>query len=181
MLWERTLNVVPYSSELQQLAENFTSGNDYLDRFLRNTISLDPGYGKTYVWLSNDAQTILGYYNIGTGSVDEEQAGIRLKLGGAVTINCFALDQDFHGQTKGYTADGNKINLSDMLLLDCLEQIEILRQEYIGFSFVTLCATAEGYSLYKRNGFDDLDNSLHFSIEDEPTRGVKMYYAMDIE
>ena len=76
---------------------------------------------------------------------------------------------------------GNKINLSDMLLLDCLEQIEILRQELIGFSFVTLCATAEGYSLYKRNGFDDLDNSLQFSIEDEPTRGVKMYYAMDIE
>ena len=42
-----------------------------------------------------------------------------------------------------------------------------LRAEYIGFSFVTLAATDEGYSLYKRNYFEDLEEGLHFSFKDD--------------
>ncbi len=181
MSQQGSLNVVAYSGSLQRLAADFTSGNDYLDSFLREPISLDSGYGKTYVWLSNDNEAILGYYNIGTGSVDEEQAGVKVKLGGAVHINCFALDKDFQGQTKGYTDAGNKINLSDLLLFDCLQRIESARSSFVGFAFVTLCSTAEGYGLYKRNGFYDLDEDMRFSVEEEPTYGTKMYYALDLE
>lgn len=150
----------------------FSSGNDYLDRFLREPLSLDSGYGKTFIWLSEDETAILGYYNIGTGSVDEDLAGVKTKLGGAIHINCFALDKGFHGQTKGFTEAGEKINLSDLLLYDCLQQTESVRDDYVGFSFITLCSTEEGFNLYKRNGFEELDDSMRFSVEEEPTKGV---------
>jgi len=38
-----------------------------------------------------------------------------------------------------------------------MNKVYLLREKYIGFSFVTLAATEEGYSLYKRNQFEDLD------------------------
>ena len=59
------INVVQYDAGLQKLASSFHSGNDFLDHFLRDSRSLDDNFGKTYVFLSEDSQTIIGYYNIG--------------------------------------------------------------------------------------------------------------------
>ena len=42
------INVVLYDASLQKLASSFHSGNDYLDRFLKSSISLDDNFGKTY-------------------------------------------------------------------------------------------------------------------------------------
>ena len=44
------INVVQYDAGLQKLASSFHSGNDYLDRFLRKSDSLDDNFGKTYVF-----------------------------------------------------------------------------------------------------------------------------------
>lgn len=178
---DRTLNVLPYTAALQQLASTFESGNDYIDSFLRHSMSLDSSFGKTYVWLSKDNDMIVGYYNIGTGCIEEEQGSHKYKLGGAVHINEFALDRRFQGQTEAYTEDGTKINLSDLLLYDCLQQIETIQQECVGFTFVTLCSTEEGYSLYKRNGFDELDDGLSFSIEQSELKCVRMYSPIAVD
>ena len=156
---DNRINVVPYDASLQKLASSFHSGNSYLDRFLIDPISLDDSFGKTFVFLSSDDQTIIGYYNLGVGYLDER----------------------FHGLLQAYTEDGVKVNLSDILLDHCLEKIEVIRKEYVGFSFVTLNSTREGYSLYLRNGFEELEEDMHFAVEDSDVECIPMYLIMDLE
>lgn len=69
----------------------------------------------------------------------------------------------------------------DQLFADFMQKVFILREEYIGFSFVTLAATDEGYSLYKRNYFEDLEEDFHFSFKDDEKGCRPMYLALDIE
>ena len=90
----KRLNVVPYDAGLQKLASSFHSGNDFLDRFLKGSLALDANIGKTFVFLSEDDKTIIGYYNLGLGYIEQNDFGIRKKAGGAVHINSFALDEN---------------------------------------------------------------------------------------
>ena len=41
------LNVVPYDANYQKLASSFESGNTYLDKFLREPLSLEDWFGKS--------------------------------------------------------------------------------------------------------------------------------------
>lgn len=175
------LHVVKYDASLQKLASSFHSGNDYLDRFLRDTISRDDGFGKTYVLLSDDNRTIIGYYNLGLGYIEQQEYGRTVKMGGAVHINCFALDTHYHGALQGYTDEGIKINLSDALLVECLSRIEVLRREHIGFSFVTLSSTKEGYALYLRNGFEKLEDDMQFTFDETEVSCIPMYLSLNYE
>lgn len=168
--------VVKYDIDLQKLAAPFHSGNNYLDCFLKSPIALDDNYGKTYVLLSGDNKTIIGYYNLGLGYIEQEEYGTVHKIGGAVHINEFALDKNYQGVVQKISDNGQKTKLSDVLLDNCLNRIEHLRKERIGFSFVTLSSTEEGYNLYKRNGFEELDEDMKFSI-DEAEEGCKLMYC----
>ena len=71
--------------------------------------------------------------------------------------------------------------ISDQLFADFMFKVEEVRNKYLGFSFVTLAATDEGYSLYKRNYFEDLDEDLHFSFKDDEKGCRPMYLALDAE
>ena len=182
------LNVVMYDAGYQKLASFFESGNTYLDRFLRDDLSLAEWYGKTYILLSDDGEAIAGYYNIGVGCVEQVINGERCRIGGAAHINCFALDKRYQGLLQATTPDGKKMNLSDFLLVDCIERILDIRKR-IGFSFITLCSTKRGYNLYLRNDFEALDDDLTFSTEDpianrtDISEGtcIPMYLPLDAE
>ena len=173
------INVVLYDASLQKLASSFHSGNDYHDRFLKSSISLDDNFGKTYVFLSDDNQTIIGYYNLGLGYIEQFDTGITRKIGGAVHINCFAVDEKYHGLVQAVTEKGLKINLSDILLDDCMSRIEEIRRNHLGFMFVTLNSTKEGYSLYLRNGFENLEEDMHFTADESETECTPMYLCID--
>lgn len=175
------INVVQYDAGLQKLASSFHSGNDFLDHFLRDSRSLDDNFGKTYVFLSEDSQTIIGYYNLGLGYIEQNDCGVVRKAGGAVHINCFPLDEKYHGLVQTYTAEGVRINLSDILLDNCMERTENFRNEHVGFSFVTLNSTREGYNLYIRNGFDKIEDDMSFAKEESDMECIPMYFAMDWE
>lgn len=182
------MNVVLYDANHQRLASSFESGNTYLDSFLKDHRSLEDWFGKTYVFLSDKNDAIIGYYNIGTGYIEQVSGSYRCKIGGSVHINCLALDKKYHGLVQDTTPDGVKVNLSDFLLDDCIQRILKIREQ-IGFSFITLCSTRQGYSLYKRNDFEDLDDDLHFSVEDSRTHEARseddwctfMYLPLDTE
>ena len=131
--------------------------------------------------MSDDNNVIIGYYNLGTGYIEQNDHGVIRKIGGAIHINCFALDERYHGLLQKYTDDGVKVNLSDVLLNDCLERIEAIRRQYIGFTFITLSSTREGYSLYARNGFEKLDGDMNFAIEDSDVECVPMYLWLEAE
>lgn len=184
------LNVVPYDASLQKLASDFHSGNGYLDRFLRNSLSLDDSFGKTYVFLSSNNDAIIGYYNLGTGYIEERiENSTPHKLGGSVHINCLALDERYQKSFQHTTPEGINVYLSDMLLQECFDRIFEIRKE-IGFTFITLCSTRQGYKLYLRNNFYDLKGDMNFSIEEDASFNTEgdddgfcapMYYPLDIE
>ena len=173
--YESNLNIRQISASDEQLALNFHCGNAYLDMFLKSSQALDDGVGKTYIWLEDDGMKIVGYYNISVGSIDYTDGKRRYKMGGSIHINEFALDQNYRGEE----LDG--IKLSDLLLQECLNRIDYIRCEHIGFSFVTLQSTNEGYSLYLRNDFVDIEEDMDITdIEGAEGDCKPMYLSLDI-
>lgn len=95
------MNIVKYTSEFENLKDNFTCGNIIIDNFLRKGNALDENQGITYVLLSDKKDVIIGYYNIEVGRVDQiENIGddIMYKpMGGTVNINYLAIDSKYQG------------------------------------------------------------------------------------
>lgn len=159
----------------------FDSGNSHLDRFLKSSRAFDDSTGKTYVFLSDTGDCVIGYYNIGMGSVEQTDGDLRRKLGGAVHINCFAIDRKFQDQVVSIDTEVGKIHLSDLMLYDCMNRISTLRKNHIGAAFVTLNSTKEGEWLYQRHDFEYLEDDMDFSKEDEEIECRKMYLPLGLE
>ena len=71
--------------------------------------------------------------------------------------------------------------MSDLLLRHCLQTISNLR-ESVGFSFVTLFSTNEGYNLYYRNEFEPIDDDMQIAINTgKEDLSIPMYLPLDIE
>lgn len=163
MYQDESLNVKPFTPELLPLAERFSSGNTYIDKYLQDgDCSLNHALGRTYVFLPEGEEYIIGFYSLGVSSVDCIEKGSnyerRKRIGGAININYFALDERFHKQAQINLPNDTIIYLSDLLLDDCLQRIENIVSEYIGAAFITLNSTKQGYKLYIRSGFEPLDN-----------------------
>ena len=179
---------VPYSHELMPLAASFSSGNAYIDKFLRDSDSLNDNIGKTYVWLSRSRKEIIGYYNIGTGYVCDDLSGKTYKIGGSIHINYLALDERLHYHKEKDGKVDTTPHISDFLLHDCLSRIEALRK-YVGFAFITLSSTRKGYLLYSRHGFEPLEEDMWFESEENKSsmfdsddgECTDMFYTMDLE
>lgn len=65
------MNIVKYTSEYENLRNNFTCGNIVIDNFLKSNNALDENQGITYVMLSDKKDVIIGFYNIEVGRVDQ--------------------------------------------------------------------------------------------------------------
>ena len=169
--------VVPFCGEYWKLAECFHCGNIHIDNFLRSGEALNGNVCRTYVYLNDDATEIIGFYSISTGCVELEDAGLLLKIGGSIHITDFALDEKYHGWE--IESDGIKVKLSDVLLIDCIDRIKEL-QTKVGFAFITLNATNEGYSLYKRNSFDEIEEDMHIPNDKKETDCIPMYFALEV-
>ncbi len=167
--------------EFQPLTKGFNSGNEYLDNFLKNSVALDPALGKTYVFLSEDESDVIGYYNLGTGSLEENQGTDRIKYGGTIHINAFAIDIKYQNVVFNETVAGEKFYLSGIMLSDCMKRIEYIRENHVGASFVTLNATEDGRRFYLRMGFDYLEENMIFSKEESEVSCVPMYFPLDVE
>lgn len=173
------ISIAHYDADLCKLASSFHCGNTHIDSFLRGADSLSPEVGHTYVWLNEDKTTIIGFYNITTGYIEQESDGRRYKIGGAIHINDFALDEKYQGMTMG---DGSDIHMSDLLMLECLERIEYIRQKHVGFTFVTLCSTDKGKRLYRRHQFDNLEEDMNVSpLYGNEDQAIPMYLALGLE
>ena len=173
------LNVRKLDNGIQNLAHKFHCGNSFMDSFLRSSQALDDGFGKTYVWLEDDDKAIIGFYNISVGSIDQQDGDSWYKIGGAVHINEFAMDQKYQGVPVDVNQD---INLSDLLLKDCIDRIVYVRDSFIGFSFITLQSTPAGKSLYKRNDFEEVEEDMKVSqMQESEIDCTTMYLALDIE
>ena len=163
-------NVIPFCNGYHTLVQTFRCGNEYLDSFIHTTTEArEIDTGKTYLFLSDDGTEVIGYYNITTGAVDCYIDKDRYRSGSSVHINCFAIDSKFQKLICFKTEDGKKYYFSDVLMYDCLKRIDEIRNNTLGFAYVTLNATANGYHLYTRNGFEPLDEDLVFSLTEDET------------
>ena len=157
------LNVRPYTPALQKLAAKFDCGNSYLNQFLRSPDALDAGVGKTFVFLTENAESIVGYYNLSCGSLDEIEGDVRYKIGGTIHIGYFAIDEKFQHQLQATTPNGIHLYWGDVLLEECLSRIEAIRSQQVGVSFVTLASSEAGERLYRHHDFEDLDADITFT------------------
>ena len=86
-----------YNENLLELATTFKSGNEFLDQFIQSKESLNDGLGKTFVWIDEKRESIIGYYNIGVGYIDMLDGDDKYKIGGSIHLNFFALDEKYRG------------------------------------------------------------------------------------
>ena len=173
------LNVQAYTKEFQPLAAKFDCGNSYLNQFLRSPESLDPGIGKTFVFLSAHNESIVGYYNISCGSLDQIEGNVRYKIGGAIHIGYFAIDEKFQHMLQATTPNGIHLYWGDVLLEECLSRIESIRTSQLGVSFVTLASSQEGERLYRHHDFEDLDDDITFSPVHGEDKCICLYLPLD--
>ena len=125
----------------------------------------------------NQENSLIGYYNISTGHIDQiDEYNERIRVGGSIYINCFAVAEKYHGK---YIFP--EIRYSDYLLEDCINRIIDIRKSCVGFSFITLNSTEEWRSMYLRNGFDYIDEDLNFSGSKDDKQGYSMYLAFGLE
>ena len=152
----------------------FCSGNSSVDNFINSIECYDLGVGATYVFL-DDKDTIIAYFNISTGSI-LDPLNSSLKIGGSIHINKFGLDQKYQGMK----LEESNTKISDIIFYQCLRYIVRLR-EYVGFSFITLCSTNEGFSLYRRAGFEPVDDDMSVAHDSAEKGCHEMYLALDLE
>ena len=160
-----------FTKDIQdRYSKNFDCGNPALTAFLKNYDALDISFGKTYVMLKGN--DIVGYYNISAGCIDTENS---IRMGGSVYINCLAVDKRYQKIKCG------ERYISDALLADCLNRTIDLRENVLGFAFVTLASTDEGYNLYERNGFFPLEDDMKISKNMSEKTCIPMYFPLDYE
>ena len=163
---------VEFTEDIQKKSTDcFDGGNPALTAFLKSHDAFDDMFGKTYVMMSENK--IIGYYNISTGCI-EDYSGIR--TGGSIYINCLAVDKNYQ-KKKIKSTD----YYSDILLADCLNRIENIRENALGFAFVTLSSTDEGYNLYERNGFSPLEEDMKIAKNSGEMSCIPMYLPIDYE
>lgn len=173
------MELVKMSKDYLSIVANFDSGNSYLDTYIRTWSEYKNQNEVSYLLLESDS-SVVGYFSISAGSLDNIDITYRGKMGGAVHINNFAIVKDFQGLTLDILEDGSKFHFSDYLLQMCLGVIYDIRK-LLGINFVTLCSTSEGEHFYERNAFEYLEDDMILSIGYEEKKCKVMYRALDIE
>lgn len=173
------LHVVSFTSDLLSLAEKFDSGHTPINQFLQDgDQSLNTNIGKTYVLLSQDDRYIIGYYNLGVGSVNYINGTINMRMGGAITVNYFALDINYQKQAM-LKYNNTTIYLSDLFFNDCIKRIKYIVLHYVGATFITLNSNKEGYNLYTRNGFMKLEDDMYITKKENDYKCISLYRCIE--
>ena len=170
------MNIKRIEKEHRKLTSIFNSGNSVLDKFIKSDNAFDSAQGITYVWLNSEGSELIGYYNISAGTFDWIDNKCRIKQCGAAHINYFAVTEKYQGVH--YKEGDDDYKLSDLLLSDCLSRIETIR-ESIGVGCITLSSTEQGYNLYRRADFEELEDDICFSDTSDEKKTIDMYLLLE--
>ena len=136
----------------------------------------------TYIFVPDEEDVIIGYYNIGVGRIDQiEHIGNSIRyipMGGTANINYLAVNKEFQHTI---LIPNTKIYFGDYILHDCEKRIISIR-ENIGIQFISLCSTKEGYHMYHdRNSYDNFEDDMSNFVIDSDKSSIKLYkYIEDI-
>lgn len=176
------MNIIKYTTQYEDLANAFTCGNIVIDHFLKSGNALDENQGITYILLSDNSDSIIGYYNIEVARVDQiETVGIKdyyKPMGGAVNINYLAIHSNYQ-RVRIAEIEGQNIYLGDYLLRDCEKRVLDLRKQ-VGITYITLFSTEQGYHLYhERNSYEDFDDDMSIFVNESDSSCYKLYKWVD--
>ena len=90
-------------------------------------------------------------------------------------------DCDFCITKKELIKDSVKEFLSVSDLDRNIDRIKEIRSRFIGLTYLTLYSTKEGLNLYERNGFENLENDMTLSGEDQEVLCIPMYLPLEEE
>ena len=169
-----------FTEEYKILANDFRCGNIVIDNFIKSSDALDENQGITYILLSEEKNFIIGYYNISASRIDRMEMvnddTYYIPMGGTVNINYLAVDERLQHRE---IVENSKIYFGDYILRDCEKRIMKLRHD-IGFMFVTLYSTEEGYHLYHdRNSYEDFEEDMSTFMEESNKTCYKLYKCVD--
>ena len=92
----------------------------------------------TYIFVPDEEDVIIGYYNIGVGRIDQiEHIGNSIRyipMGGTANINYLAVNKEFQHTI---LIPNTKIYFGDYILHDCEKRIISIR-ENIGIQFISI-------------------------------------------
>lgn len=173
---------VKYTTEYNHIVSSFDCRNTVINNFLKNGMALNKNEGITYLMLSDDEDTVIGYYNISASRLDSVQNvgedNIYEIMGSAAKINYLAIHKDYQGKLIDIVGN-KKIYFGDLLLDHCEQKILEL-SEKIGIIFITLCSTNEGYHLYHdRNDYEDFEDDMYMIVDENDKNCYKLYKCVD--
>lgn len=177
----KVVDILGLSEEQRGWLGKFNSGNPYIDRFLQGSEAWDESIAKTFVWLNEQDENIIGYYSLSAGSLCEMEDDWLYDLGGAAYIKCFAIDRQYQRHNSAVRMQDVEINYSHLLLRDCIKRVRSIREKSLGLSFITLHATQEGEKLYIAHGFDTLLPDMVLATDREALQCKPMYMDLDEE
>lgn len=92
------------------------------------------------------------------------------------------MDETCRHYTETTLPNGTILKASDWLMIDLKKRVNNIRDNHVGFSFITLSSTEQGHNLYLRSDFEDLkDAELSFDNKDDEDFCISMYYCLDTE
>lgn len=152
----------------------FNCGHEGVNAYFhtRAKKDVDDGFGVTHVYKCSEEKRIMGMVTLKTSLLlfheTHETSGIP-----AMEIYMLALDLSYQG--KKAIVQSEETRLSDYVLFQVQTICESVAQGQMGAKFLIVNSINEerALSLYRRNGFADLDRFLHYVPSVQDANGVQ--------
>lgn len=166
------MKVVKNDIKYKKLIENFDCGNLSVNSFLKSNSFSDLD-STTYLWISEDEKDLIGFYSLSVGQINLDCLSISSYLGGTIKILYFAINYKYQ-----HKKDEEGFSFGDWLLYDCEERIRELHK-LIGFSFIMICSTEQGYHFYLKNDYEEFESDMTTLVYESDKKCYKLYKSIE--
>ena len=145
-------NIFKLTKEYLSMVENFTCGNDEIDKYLKTKAFEDLEFGNSFtrIIINKDNNELIGYYSINCSSIVMENYNHRY-FSPAIEIKMFALSEKYQGIKLSNEDDDM---FSDQILCEIISKIVGITEAYISARSIILYSVPKAKSFYERNGFE---------------------------
>ena len=142
--------ITDLSSVDEKLIEDFSCGNDEIDKVIKNRNSIE---GTVKLVVDEEKECLIAF-------ISYQASGIRLcYCNDAITkpalqINYFAMDSRYQHLPYGNSEEDDKYNLSDDIFCRFLNIFGNISDEHLYFEYIILYSVPNAKNFYKRNSFE---------------------------
>ncbi|MGN0470843.1 MAG: hypothetical protein ACI4GV_08015 [Acutalibacteraceae bacterium] len=147
--------ITDLSSVNRKLIEDFSCGNDEIDKVIKNSNSIEC---TLKLIVDEENECLIGF-------ITYQASGIRLYYSNdaitkpALQINYFAIDS--HYQHLPYEdSDDSRFNLSDDIFCEFLKMFRNISDKYLYFEYIILYSVPNAKNFYIRNCFEEFNTYM---------------------